>query len=125
MNSKVLLILRIIFGLFLLLFGSNKFLNFIPPFELSEVAMSYFGSLMEAKVIPYLVGIVEIAAGLSLLLNKYASLMMIILMSVSVNAVLFHVTLDQGNIPPALLLLALNIVMLYAYKADYKAILKG
>lgn len=125
MNSKVLLILRIILGLFLLLFGSNKFLNFMPPFELGEAAMAYFGALASAKVIPYLVGIVEIVAGLSLLLNKYASLMMLILMSVSVNAVLFHATLDPGNIVPALVLLLLNIAMLYGYKNNYKDILKG
>ncbi|MEK6154415.1 DoxX family membrane protein [Flavobacteriaceae bacterium 3-367] len=125
MNSKVLLILRIILGLFLLLFGSNKFLDFMPPFELPEAAMAYFGALASAKVIPYLVGIVEIAAGLSLLLNKYASLMMLILMSVSINAVLFHATLDPGNIVPALVLLLLNIAMLYGYKNNYKDILKG
>ncbi|MEL6919240.1 MAG: DoxX family membrane protein, partial [Bacteroidota bacterium] len=107
MNSKVLLVLRIVFGLFLVLFGSNKFFNFLPAFEgLSETAMTYFGSLTAAKVLP-MVGIVETVAGLSLLVNKYASLMMIILMSVSVNAVLFHATLDPGNIVPALVLLAL------------------
>ena len=97
----------------------------MPPFELGEAAMAYFGALASAKVIPYLVGIVEIAAGLSLLLNKYASLMMLILMSVSVNAVLFHATLDPGNIVPALVLLVLNIAMLYGYKNNYKDILKG
>ena len=70
-----------------------------------------------------LVAIVEIAAGLALLLNKYASLMMLILMSISVNAVLYHATLDPASIGMALALLILNIIMLYAYKDHYKSLL--
>lgn len=123
MNAKVLLILRILFGLFLVLFGSNKFLNFLPPFEgMSETAITYFESLTAAKVL-LLVGIVETLAGISLLINKFSSLMMVILMSVSVNAVLFHLSLDIANIAPALVLLSLNIVLLYAHKERYRAML--
>jgi len=124
MNSKVLLALRIVFGLFLVTFGLNKFLDFMPPMEMGEAAGSYFGALMSTKTLT-LVAIVEILAGLSLLLNKYAALMMLILMSVSVNAVLFHATLEPGTIPPALVLLVLNIVMLFAYKDKYKDLLNG
>ena len=49
--------------------------------------------------------------------------MAIILMSVSVNAVLFHATLDSANIAPALVLLVLNIVVLYGYKDKYKELM--
>ncbi len=124
MNSKVLLALRIVFGLFLVTFGLNKFLDFMPPMEMGEAAGSYFGALMSTKTM-MLVAIVEILAGLSLLLNKYAALMMLILMSVSVNAVLFHATLEPSTIPPALVLLVLNIVMLFVYKDKYKNLLNG
>ncbi len=124
MNSKVLLALRIVFGLFLVTFGLNKFLDFMPPMEMGEAAGAYFGALMSTKTM-MLVAIVEILAGLSLLLNKYAALMMLILMSVSVNAVLFHATLEPSTIPPALVLLVLNIVMLFAYKDKYKDLLNG
>lgn len=124
MNSKVFLILRIIFALFLLTFGANKFLQFMPTGEMPEAAGNYFGALTSTKTVT-LVAIVEILAGLSLLLNKYAALMMLILMSVSVNAVLFHAMLAPDSIPGALVLLILNIVMLYAYKDKYKDLLKG
>lgn len=125
MNSKILMILRILLGVFILVFGLNKFFNFLPaPEGMSETAGAYFGSLMAAKTMT-LVAIVEVAAGLSLLLNKFGALMSIILMSVSVNAVLFHLTLDMGNILPALVLLILNVVMLYNYREKYKAILAG
>ncbi|MEM7185732.1 MAG: DoxX family membrane protein [Bacteroidota bacterium] len=123
MNSKVFMVIRILLALFVLVFGLNKFLNFLPPFEgMSADAGAYFGALTSAKVIT-LVAIVEIASGLALLLNKWGALMAIILMSVSVNAVLFHATLDPGNIGPAIGLLVLNIVVLYGYKDKYKELL--
>ena len=124
MNAKVLLVLRIVFGLFLITFGLNKFLQFMPMGEMGEAAGNFFGALMSTKTL-MLVAIVEIAAGLSLLLNKYAALMMLILMSISINAVLFHATLEPGSIPGALVLLVLNVVMLYAYKDKYKDLLNG
>ena len=124
MNSKVFLVLRIIFGIFLITFGSNKVLHFMPMGEMSEAAMSYFSAMMSTKTL-WIVAIVEILAGLSLLINKYGALMMIILFVVSINAVLFHAFLEPGSIGGALVLLILNIVMLYAYKDRYKDILRA
>lgn len=119
MKSKILMAARIILGLFVLIFGLNKFLNFLPALDLSPEAGSYFGALISAKVIT-LVAIVEILAGVALITNKYGALLSIILMSVSVNAVLFHATLAPEGVGPALLLLILNITALYNYKASYK-----
>lgn len=123
MNSKVFMVLRILLGLFVLVFGLNKFLNFLPaPEGMSEDAMTYFGALMNSKTMA-LVAVVEIAAGLALLLNKFGALLALILMSVSVNAVLFHAVLDQANIAGALVLLILNITVLFGYKDQYKVLL--
>lgn len=46
-------------------------------------------------------------------------------MSVSINAVLFHVVLDPPKIYGALVLLALNVSMLYFYKNQYSQLLKA
>lgn len=122
MNSKVFMVARILLGIFVLVFGLNKFLNFMPMGEMSPEAGAYFGALSSAQVIS-LVAIVEIVAGIALLLNKFGALLTLILMSVSVNAVLFHATLEPGSIAPALLLLILNIVVLLGYKENYKSLL--
>jgi len=124
MNSKILMIIRIVFALALLFFGANKLFHFMDPPPPPESAMGYWAALSTAKTMT-LVAIVEIAAGLALLLNKYAALMMVILMSVSVNAVLYHATMDSSSIAMALVLLVLNIVMLYNYKDKYKDLLNG
>ena len=123
MNPKVFMVLRILLGIFVLIFGLNKFLNFLPaPEDMSADAGAYFGALVNGKTMD-LVALVEIVAGLALIFNKFGALMAVILMSVSVNAVLFHAVLDPGNIVPALALLALNIVALIGYKHKYKALL--
>tara|TARA_R110002050_G_scaffold18755_7_gene54465 strand:+ start:29369 stop:29746 length:378 start_codon:yes stop_codon:yes gene_type:complete len=125
MNSKVLMVLRIVFGILLAIFGANKFYPFMPaPTEMPEGIMNYMTALMTSKTM-YLVGAVELIAGIALIFNKYAALMMIILMSVSVNAVLFHATMDPDNIIGAIVLLVLNVVMLYAYKDKYKDLLRA
>ena len=122
MNSKVFMILRILLGLFILVFGLNKFLHFIPFGEMPEDAGAYFAALSSAKVIT-LVGVVEIIAGLALIFNKYGALSALILMSISVNAVLFHATLDPANSAGAIVLLVLNIIVLFGYKDKYKDLL--
>ncbi|MFD2589097.1 DoxX family membrane protein [Croceitalea marina] len=124
MKSKIFLVVRILLGLFVLVFGLNKFLNFLPAFELTGDALNYFGALAKSQTLN-LVGIVEVVAGLALIFNKWGALLTVILMSVSVNAVLFHATLDPANIGPAIGLLLLNVITLIGYKDSYSAMLKG
>ena len=122
MNSKVFMVLRILLGIFVLVFGVNKFADFLPMPEMNEDAAAYFGALTSTKTM-ILVGIIEIVAGLAIILNKYGALLTLILMSISVNAVLFHATLDPGGIGGAAVLLILNIAVLFGYKDKYKALL--
>ncbi len=50
--------------------------------------------------------------------------MMLILMSVSVNTLLYHFTLDPQSIAMAIILLVLNIYMLVDNKSVYKGFLR-
>jgi len=122
MNAKVFMVLRILLGLFVLVFGLNKFLQFMPMPELSADAGAYFGALINSKTM-ILVALVEIVAGLALIFNKFGALFALILMSISLNAVLFHAVLDPGGIGGAVVLLILNIAVLFGYKDKYQELL--
>nr|WP_298791513.1 DoxX family membrane protein [uncultured Allomuricauda sp.] len=124
MNSKVSMVARILLGLFVLTFGLNKFFGFIPFGEMPEAATNYFVGVGPTHLLD-IVGVIEILAGLAFILNKYGALMALILMSVSVNAVLFHATLAPEGIMGALILIVLNIVVLMGYKDRYKEILRA
>ena len=124
MASKVFTGVRIFFGVFLLFFGFDHFFNYIPFPQMAPAADAYFATLSSTGVMQ-MVGVMEIAAALAFIFNKYGALMAGILMSVSVNAVLFHVALDPAKIYGALLLLALNVGMLYFYRNQYSQLLKA
>ena len=70
-----------------------------------------------------LVALVEIVAGSALRLNKYGALFALILMSISINAVLFHAVLDSALVTPAGGLLVLNSDVFIGYKDHYNAFL--
>lgn len=124
MSTKLFLVIRIIFGIFLLFFGFDHFFNYIPFPEMAPEASEYFANLLSTGAMQ-LVGTVEIAAALAFIFNKFGALMALILMSVSINAVLFHVALDPKKLIGALVLLILNSTMLFAYKNQYKSLLKN
>jgi putative oxidoreductase len=90
---------------------------------MASEANACFKNLLSTNAMQ-LVGVVEIAAGLAFIFNKFGPLMALILMSVSINAVLFHLFLDPEKIYGALVLLILNIVFLYQYSTKYSALLK-
>ena len=124
MKNKLFMIIKIIFGIFLLFFGFDHFFNYIPFPEMTTDANAYFANLSSTGAMQ-MVGIVEIASALAFIFNKYGALMAVILMSVSINAVLFHIALDPQKIYGALVLLLLNISMLYFYKNQYNQLLKA
>lgn len=114
--------LRIVLGILCIVFGINKFSNFLPLAELTGEAANYFNALSNAKAMP-LVGITLIVSGLALILDKYGALAALILMSISVNAFLFHVVLNPSGIARTAILLALNIIVLISYRDKYKVLL--
>ena len=67
-----------------------------------------------------LVASIEILAGLTLIIDKFDTWLALILMSVSVNALLFHVILDSDNSIEVIVILFLNVVDLIGYKNKYK-----
>ena len=119
MKLKFSKITQFIFAFSLLFFGGNKIFQFVLPPPAPQEAWVYWDALNSSKTMT-LVAFVEIIAGLSLLFSKYIALTMLVLMSVSVNAVLYHLTLDLKGIPMALVLIVLNSYMLYENRHAYK-----
>lgn len=124
MKNKLFIIIKFIFGIFLLFFGFDHFFNYIPFPEMAPAANAYFANLVSTGTMD-LVGVVEIVAALAFIFNRFGALMAVILMSVSMNAVFFHIALDPAKIYGALILLILNITMLYFYRSYYSQLVKA
>ena len=123
MNSKVILIARLLLALVMIVFGLNKFLHFIPPPELNEAAGAYFAAISSAHLLT-IVAVLEILTGLAFLTGKYVALALVINAPIAFNAVLFHLALDPGGIGAAAVWMLLVVILLFAYKEKYSALLK-
>ncbi|NQX76708.1 DoxX family membrane protein [Gilvibacter sp.] len=119
MNSTFSKILKWLLGLALLVFGANKFFEFLTPPEFPPRASEFMTSLDATGYVLYIVGALEILVGLMLLLNKWVPFALILLAPISLNIVLFHIFLDLPDIGIALVVAGLNVVLIYKYWKAY------
>jgi len=118
------IILRTLLGLILLIFGLNKFIGFMPAIDFGEdiAAKDFFEALMDTSYMLPLVGIIEILAGLLLIIKKWVPFALVMLVPISVNIVLFHLVLNPANIGPAILVAVLNGYLIYKNWCSYSSL---
>ena len=121
MNTKVVMGVRILFGLFCLIFGLNKFIGFMPfppiPGD-GGTLMAIYASSGFMKII----GVLEILGGLALVIGKYVPMALVFLVAIMFNAFLFHALHDPANIAGAVLGMILALILVYAYKARFASL---
>jgi putative oxidoreductase len=109
----------------LVVFGLNKFLQFMPMPPMPEAAGAFMGALVTSGYIMTIVAIVEIVTGILLLVNKFQPLTLVVLFPILLNAFLFHLFLDLAGIGGAVVALAMNVFLMFANKEAYSAVLKA
>ncbi len=119
------MVLKILFGLGLIVFGLNKFLDFMPPLVLEGGAADFIGALVGSGYMWQFIALVEIIAGVLLVANKFVPLALVIVFPVMLNALMFHLFLDIKGIAPAFIFNALNIYLFFANKERYNGILSA
>jgi len=119
-------ILRIVLGILLLVFGFNKFVPFLPPFEFGDavVAASLFEVFNNTGYMWPLVGGLEMLVGILFITKKAFPAALLALLPISVNIVLFHAVLDPANIAPALFVAIINLYFIYKNWNNYRALVK-
>jgi len=125
MNRKIVVGVRIIFGLLLVAMGSMAFMNFPISQEMPEASRAFAQALADTGYMNYFTGIVEILVGLMFVTRRYVALGAILLAPISVNIILFHIFLDLTTIVPGLILTALNIFVAYSEWGKYREVLKA
>lgn len=120
MNSKFTQIVRILLGLILIVFGVNKIYSFIPLPQPPPEAANFMASLADTGYVLTLVAIFEIIIGFLLICKMWVPFVLLLLVPLSVNILLFHLFLDIPAIGTALLVVALNGILLYKHRLKYK-----
>jgi uncharacterized membrane protein YphA (DoxX/SURF4 family) len=125
MNKTITMTVRIFLGAFLLIFGVNKFADFMPPPELSEQMSTVMGALMSSNFMT-IIGVLEILCGVLILAGKYTPLALTFAIAIMLNAALFHVLMDTpANGGGAIIGLILAVVLVYAHKDRFTSLLSA
>jgi len=125
MNTKLVLGIRLVFGLLLIAIGSLAFMNLPVPDFYPPHALAFLQALSDTGYMNYVMGVIEIFVGLMFVTRKYVALGAVLLAPISVNIVLFHLFLDLTTILPGLVLFALNLFIAYTEWDKYKPLLKS
>ena len=122
MEKIVFKILRILLGLFMVIIGINKFLEFIeipnPPGDGGELMQIYITSGFLK-----LIGVLEFLGGITLLVNKFVPLALTFITAIMFNATVFHGLHDPSGIGGAAFCLSLSLVLVYANRERFKELL--
>ena len=124
MNSNFTTILRLILGLGLIVFGLNEFIGYIPKPNLPTEATDFMASLRATGYVLYVLGTLEILIGLLLVLKKWVPFALLVLVPISVNILLFHLFLDVPDIIKAIVVVAINAILIFKYWKAYRPLFK-
>jgi putative oxidoreductase len=117
------IIARVLLGLVFVVFGLNKFLNFIhmppPPGE----AGAFFGALYMTHYL-YVIGTFEVTGGLLLLLGRYVPLGLTLVGPVVVNILAFNIFMNHDGWPPAALVTVLSLFLLWRYRDNFAGLVR-
>jgi len=120
----VAIICRILLGLMFLTFGLNILHPFLhmprPP---AGSLPAQFMDVMVPTGWMHVVGTLQVLGGLLVLFGGTAPLGLIVLGPVTFNILVFHIYLEGGQgIAPGLVAALLEIVLIYAYRANFAGI---
>lgn len=124
MNSKVVMGLRIVFGLFLLVFGLNKFIGFMPFPPIPGDGGTLMGIYATSGFLK-IIGVLEILGGVMLIAGKFVPLALTINIAIMFNAAIFHILHDPPNVVGALVGLIMGLALVYFYKDRFKSLLSA
>jgi len=112
MNQTFLNVLRIVFALFCIGFGIDKFVTFLPACSLTEY-IPLAGM--------YVTGIIELVLGGTLLFKKYELISLKILTAVSIGGFMFHLVTGSTDFGGALVCSFMGSLLIFAYKKQIQA----
>jgi len=125
MKTKIEVLLQGALGLAFVVFGLNKFFGFMPGPDLPLGAEAFFTALAATDYMVPLIGATEVVGGALVLARLYSALGLVILAPVSVNIVLFHLSLAPSSGVPAYVLAGLNLYFLFVYLPKYRPLLSA
>jgi putative oxidoreductase len=115
------LIARVLLGLVFFIFGINMFHPFMPM-QTPPGDAGAFSTLLFTHNWFLFLGVLYIIGGFLLIIGRYVPIGLVILGPIVVNILLFHATFAPEGIVPGLVCAALELFLIYAYRAAFQGI---
>lgn len=117
---------RILLGLVFFGFGLDGFLHFVPqpdPSSMPRGSVAFASALMGTGYMFQLIKGTETLVGALLLANRFVPLALALLAPVVVNIVLFHAFLSPSGIGMAIVVAALQLLLVWTHRRSYRPML--
>jgi putative oxidoreductase len=118
----LVIIVRSLLGLAFVVFGLNAFLQFMPAPPPEGLAGDFTRALFVSHYF-YVIAILQIVGGALLLLGRFVPLGLTLLGPVIVNILLFHIFLEPKGLAVAVLVSALALFLLWAYRSAFRGLI--
>ncbi len=119
----ITIIARILLGLLFVVFGSNAFIHFLPMPPMTGPSGEFIGAMASTGYLQVIAGC-QVIGGALLLLGKYVPLGLTLLGPIIVNIVLFHIFLEHSGLAMALVVCAVWLFLLWAYRTAFAGLLR-
>lgn len=116
---------RVLLGLGFVVFAANYFVPFLPAQDPPPPeAMPFLGGFATSGFLT-LVKVIELGAGLLLLSNRFVPLALALLAPIIVGIVAFHALLAPAGMGIAIVFLALELGLAWAYRGAFVPMLRA
>jgi putative oxidoreductase len=116
---------RLLLGLIFVVFGSNAFLHFIPMPPIPQTLAGDYMRVFFSSGYVYVIGAMQIVGGSLLLIGRFVPLGLTILAAIIFNILVFHSLMAPEGFTPALVVTALEIFLLWRYRAAFVGLLRA
>jgi uncharacterized membrane protein YphA (DoxX/SURF4 family) len=121
------IVTRVLVGLLFATTGLNGFLNFMPapdPSTLAPAGVAFSAALYATGYMLQLASGVQLVAGVLLVAGRFVPLALALLAPMVVNILLFHVFLEPSGIGIAVVVVAAEIGLAWAYRDRFRPMLQ-
>lgn len=124
-KNKILFAVSLLFGLFFINAGLNKFFQYMPMSkDLPEKMMKAIGAFMEIGWVMPLVGAAEVIGGLLIIIPRTRALGALIIFPVIVGIFLTNIVQNKSALPVAIVLGGILIWIMFENRNKYLPLLK-
>ena len=114
-------IARVLLGLAFLTFGTIGVLNLVKAQPMPGDA-GVFAAILAAHKYMTFIGLLEVIAGLLLLVGRYVPIALVLLGPILVNILLFHLLMPAPGIAAGIVLTVIEVFLIWVYRASFKGL---